>query len=279
MSSTTTTDPATDGTRRAVVVGGGTMGGGIVEVLLTAGAEVTLVEANPEVGARLTERLGGKLDADTVARLTVVPALEGAVDADIAIEAVPEDIALKGTVLAAVEAAVPETCLIASNTSSLSINELAEGIGKPGRFIGMHFFNPVPRSSLVELVVGERTAPETVEAATAWVKLLEKEQIVVRDSPGFATSRLGVAIGLEAIRMVEEGVASPEDIDRGMVLGYKFPMGPLRLTDLVGLDVRLAIAEHLASTLGPRFEPPALMREMVAAGQLGKKTGKGFFEW
>jgi 3-hydroxybutyryl-CoA dehydrogenase len=143
----------------------------------------------------------------------------------------------------------------------------------------MHFFNPVPRSLLVEIVTGPATAPPAVERAREWVHLLGKEEIVVRDSPGFATSRLGVAIGLEAIRMLEEGVASAEDIDRGMVLGYRFPMGPLRLTDLVGLDVRLAIAEHLERTLGARFAPPRLLRDKVAAGELGRKAGRGFFTW
>lgn len=200
-------------------------------------------------------------------------------DADLAIEAVPENPSLKLAVLARIEQQVPRSALVATNTSSLSIDELAGALEVPGRFVGMHFFNPVPRSALVEIVTGRLTAAGTVERARAWVSELGKESIVVRDSPGFATSRLGVAIGLEAIRMLEEGVASAEDIDKGMVLGYRFPMGPLRLTDLVGLDVRLAIAEHLASTLGERFAPPALLRDKVAAGELGKKAGKGFFTW
>ncbi len=265
--------------RRALVVGGGTMGGGIVQALLDNGAEVRLVEANAGVAGKLVERLRGKLDSAALTRLSVTPSLDGEIDAHLAIEAVPENVELKHQVLAAVEASVPSTCLLASNTSSLSIDELAGATARPERFVGMHFFNPVPHSLLVELVVGTKTDRATVDEAAAWVQLLGKETILVRDSPGFATSRLGVAIGLEAIRMLEEGVASAEDIDRGMVLGYKFPMGPLRLTDLVGLDVRLAIADHLAATLGPRFEPPALLREMVAAGNLGKKSGKGFFAW
>jgi 3-hydroxybutyryl-CoA dehydrogenase len=200
-------------------------------------------------------------------------------DVDLVIEAVPEVPTLKATVLADVEAVVPASAIIATNTSSLSIDRLASALQRPERFIGMHFFNPVPRSMLVELVVGSSTDEDTVAAARAWVEHIDKECIEVKDSPGFATSRLGVAIGLEAIRMVEEGVASADDIDKGMVLGYRFPMGPLRLTDLVGLDVRLAIAEHLAETLGPRFTPPRLLVDKVAAGELGRKTGKGFFEW
>jgi len=252
-----------------VVVGGGTMGIGIAQVLKEAGATVTVVEPNPKVAERVQERLG----------ITPLDALPDTLDVELAVEAVPEDVALKQEVLAGVEAAVPETCVVASNTSSLSIDAIAGSLERPERFIGMHFFNPVPKSLLVELVIGVRTSEATVATAKAWVERIGKEQISVKDSPGFATSRLGLAIGLEAIRMVQDGVASAEDIDKGMVLGYKFPTGPLKLTDLIGLDVRLAIAEHLTEELGPRFEPPQLMRDMVARGELGKKTGKGFYEW
>jgi len=256
-----------------VVIGGGTMGIGIVEVLLDAGAQVTLVEPMEAVARRVDERLGDR------AGLTVVDALTSPVEPVLVIEAVPEDLALKQRLLPAIEQLVPDDCVIASNTSSLSIDAIATSLARPERFIGMHFFNPVPRSLLVELVVGQATDPGTTATAADWVQRLGKEHIVVRDSPGFATSRLGLAIGLEAMRMVEDGVASAEDIDRGMVLGYKFPTGPLKLTDLVGLDVRLAIAEHLARELGPRFEPPEILRRKVAAGELGKKSGKGFYEW
>jgi 3-hydroxybutyryl-CoA dehydrogenase len=181
--------------------------------------------------------------------------------------------------LAAVEATVDSSTPIATNTSSLSIDELAMALERPERFCGLHFFNPVPASELVEIVVGSRTSPSLVTEAGAWVSALGKTPIVVRDSPGFASSRLGVALGLEAVRMVAEGVASAEDIDTAMTLGYKHAVGPLRLTDLVGLDVRLGIAEYLASKLGERFEAPALLREMVARGELGRKTGRGFYEW
>jgi 3-hydroxybutyryl-CoA dehydrogenase len=198
---------------------------------------------------------------------------------ELVVEAIPEIPAAKRDLLAAAEKVTPPGVLLASNTSSLSIADLAGALERPERFLGMHFFNPVPLSALVELVVGPGTAPEAVDDARRWVARLDKESIEVRDSPGFATSRLGVCLGLEAIRMLEEGVASAADIDQGMVLGYRHPMGPLRLTDLVGLDVRLAVAEHLAATLGPRFEPPALLREKVAAGELGKKTGRGFYDW
>ncbi|RYF44885.1 MAG: 3-hydroxyacyl-CoA dehydrogenase family protein, partial [Comamonadaceae bacterium] len=146
-------------------------------------------------------------------------------------------------------------------------------------FLGLHFFNPVPASELVEIVVGAKTAADLVTDAQGWVAALGKTAITVTDSPGFASSRLGVAIALEAMRMLEDGVASAEDIDTAMTLGYKHPMGPLRTTDVVGLDVRLAIAEHLASEVGARFEPPAILREKIAAGHLGRKTGQGFYTW
>jgi len=174
---------------------------------------------------------------------------------------------------------VGSATVLASNTSSLSVTDLAAALTRPARFLGMHFFNPVPASGLVEIVLAPDTGTGTLETAVGWTRCLGKKDVVVRDSPGFASSRLGLALGLEAIRMVEEGVAEPEAIDDAMRLGYKHPMGPLRLTDLVGLDVRLAIAEHLHATLGERFAPPRLLREKVARGELGRKTGKGFHTW
>lgn len=271
------------------MIGGGTMGAGIAQVLLEAGCDVVVVEADAGAAARarvriiegLTRRKGvttEELKARTD-RLGAITDLSEPLRAELVIEAIPEIPDAKRDLLAAAEKVVPPTALLASNTSSLSITDLAGALERPERFLGMHFFNPVPLSALVELVVGDGTAPATVDDARQWVARLGKESIEVRDSPGFATSRLGVALGLEAIRMLAEGVASAADIDRGMVLGYRHPMGPLRLTDLVGLDVRLAIAEHLAATLGPRFDPPALLRDKVAAGELGKKTGRGFYEW
>ena len=274
---------------RAAVIGGGTMGAGIAQVLLEAGCDVVVIEADAQAAerarARVAEGLGRRkgaapeeIEART-ARLRAITGMTEPLDVDLVVEAIPEIPDAKRDLLAAAEKVVPPTALLASNTSSLSITDLAGALERPERFLGMHFFNPVPLSALVELVVGEATDPAAVDDARHWVARLDKESIEVRDSPGFATSRLGVALGLEAIRMLEEGVASAADIDQGMVLGYRHPMGPLRLTDLVGLDVRLNIAEHLAATLGPRFEPPALLREKVAAGELGKKTGRGFYDW
>ena len=168
---------------------------------------------------------------------------------------------------------------LASNTSSISIDDLAGELRVPARFLGLHFFNPVPASTLVEIVAGADTEPTLVDAARGWVAAIGKTPVVVRDAPGFASSRLGVALGLEAIRMLEEGVASAQDIDAAMELGYRHPMGPLRTTDIVGLDVRLGIAEELHAKLGERFAPPELLRRLVAEGHLGRKTGRGFYEW
>ncbi len=194
------------------------------------------------------------------------------------IEAVPEDPDLKRRVLRDVEG-VATGAVLATNTSSLSVDDLARDLARPERFVGLHFFNPVPASDLVEVVVGAETSPDLVADAQNWVTALGKKAITVSDSPGFASSRLGVALALEAMRMLEEGVASADDIDTAMTLGYKHPLGPLKTTDVVGLDVRLAIAEHLARELGARFEPPGILRELVAAGHLGRKTGKGFYNW
>lgn len=278
--------------QQVVVIGGGTMGAGIAQSLLEVGTEVVLVESSPEYTdaalGRVRDGLARRYRKDddpeaalarALARCRVTAGLEPVPEVALVIEAVPENEALKIEVLVAAEATYPDAAVIATNTSSLSIDRMAKSLGRPERFVGMHFFNPVPLSQLVEIVVGSSTAPQTTAAARRWTERLGKTAIEVKDSPGFATSRLGVAIGLEAIRMVEEGVASVEDIDRGMVLGYKYPIGPLELSDLVGIDVRLAIAEYLAATLGERLEPPQLMRDMVARGETGKKAGTGFYDW
>ncbi|HWH08728.1 MAG TPA: 3-hydroxyacyl-CoA dehydrogenase family protein [Candidatus Thermoplasmatota archaeon] len=277
------------------VLGAGTMGHGIAQVAALSGCDVVLRDLDD----RLVEKgLAGirrsldkavekgkatRADADAaLARVRPMTDLVAAVKgADLVVEAVPEKLDLKRAVLADVARAAPPGSILATNTSSLSIDAIAQGLPETdrGRVVGMHFFNPVPVMKLVEVVRGPATSQETTDAVLALARRLGKEPIVVRDSPGFATSRLGVAIGLEAIRMLEEGVAGAEDVDKAMTLGYNHPMGPLRLTDLVGLDVRLGIAEYLARTLGPRFEPPALLRRMVAEGKLGQKSGQGFYKW
>jgi 3-hydroxybutyryl-CoA dehydrogenase len=276
---------------RAVVVGGGTMGAGIASVLARAGIAVELVEVDDGPAQAALERARGAID-DGVARGRV-SAAEGAaakgliapvvgVDAcrpepRLAIEAVPERADLKLGVLAQAESLRPR--LLATNTSGISIDELAGGLGDPSRFLGLHFFNPVPAMALVEVVVGSATSDQARAAAVALVGEIGKESVVVGDAPGFATSRLGLALGLEAIRMVEAGVAEPTDIDRAMVLGYRHPVGPLRLTDIVGLDVRLDIARNLRDAYGERFAPPPLLERMVSEGKLGKKSGQGFYAW
>ena len=266
------------------VIGGGTMGRGIaIAALVNTDAEVALVETATErhddlrsgIVAESIER--GAEDAGS--RLTVTPAVEDAPHADLIVEAVPEIPELKTRVLRAAELRLREDGILTSNTSSLSISELAGALDAPERFLGMHFFQPVPDTVLTELILHPGVSGAAVEAAQRWTERLHRESISAQDAPGFATSRLGLAIGLEAMRMVEEGVATPEDIDRGMRLGYQHAVGPLRMTDMVGLDVRLAIAEYLASTLGPRFEPPQILRDMVAEGRIGRKSGRGFFDW
>jgi 3-hydroxybutyryl-CoA dehydrogenase len=273
------------------VLGGGRMGAGIAHAFIVAGSTVRIVERDDEQAGAALERVTAALAA-SVQRGSVGEELDdlserietGTDDAlfdecELVIEAVPEDPSLKIASLARIEDRVEAETPIASNTSSLSIDVLAAALRYPQRFLGLHFFNPVPASELVEIVVGAATDASIVTDAQDWVAALGKTPVTVKDSPGFASSRLGVAIGLEAIRMLEEGVASAEDIDAAMVLGYKFPVGPLRLTDIVGLDVRLGIAEYLHSQLGERFAPPQLLRDKVAAGQLGRKTGSGFFTW
>jgi len=287
------TDDISPGVPKTVgVIGGGRMGAGIAQAFAVAGSVVCLAERDPAAAVASRDRVAmGLLRAAEKGRLTessdvvldrlvlVDDASALPVDTGLVIEAVPEDAALKIRVLAAAEAAVGDQAVLASNTSSLSIAGIAEGLRRPERFLGLHFFNPVPASRLVEIVIGPATDDDTRSAARCWVAGLGKTEVVVRDSPGFATSRLGVLLGLEAIRMLEEGVADAASIDRAMELGYRHPMGPLRSSDLVGLDVRLAIAEHLHRELGERFAPPALLRAKVARGELGRKTGQGFFTW
>lgn len=275
------------------VLGSGTMGEGIAQVVAQSGHETRLcdvaegraAQALKGIAARLEALVAkGKITHDARAgalhRLSAgTSAVDACAGADVIIEAVPEDMAVKVAVLAAALPGAARGALVASNTSSLSITELGARLGAAERTVGLHFFNPPPVMELIEVVRGLSTSDDTLARALSFVKGLGKTPIVVRDVPGFATSRLGVALGAEAMRMLETGVASAEDIDRGMELGYRHPMGPLALTDLVGLDVRLAILEHLHRELGEQFRPPAILRAMVRAGTLGKKTGEGFYRW
>jgi len=279
---------------RVTVLGAGVMGHGIAQVAAMARHAVTLHDPDAAAAnsglARIRVNLDkgvslGKVSEEgrtaALDRIALASSLATAcAEADLVVEAAPERMELKRSLFREVEAAAAPSALLATNTSSLSIDAIAEVLADPGRFLGLHFFNPVHLMALVEVVRGSRTGDATLDAGVAFARGLGKEPIVVRDAPGFASSRLGVALGLEAMRMVEEGVADPAAIDKAMELGYRHPMGPLRLTDLVGLDVRLAIAEYLHEKLGgERYRPPAILRRMVEEGKLGRKTGEGFYRW
>ena len=278
--------------QRVSVIGAGTMGTGIAQVAARAGYKTALFDVAPGAAQKSLERISDSLGRavekgrctaqereDALSRLSAAGDLEQAAQADLIIEAAPEDLALKKDLFSKLSKSARADAILASNTSSLPITAIASAASHPERVVGLHFFNPVPAMKLLEIVQGERTHPLVVAAARAVGARMGKEVVVVRDAPGFATSRLGIALGLEAIRMLEEGVASAEEIDRAIELGYGHPMGPLKLTDQVGLDVRLAIAEHLFAELGERFRPPQLLRRMVRAGKLGKKSGEGFYKY
>jgi 3-hydroxybutyryl-CoA dehydrogenase len=288
-----TTVMAADGIRRVLVVGSGTMGQGIAQVAALAGYVTHLYDVEPAriekaiaVIKGVTDRLvqKGKMlneaRSEMIGMLVAAPELgPAATDADLIIEAAPESMDLKVEVLGKIKVFASERAILASNTSSLSITEIGHRLGAGARTVGLHFFNPPPVMELLEVVRGLETAPAVIDTCLVVAKRLGKTPIVVSDTPGFASSRLGVALGAEAMRMLESGVASAADIDRAMELGYRHPMGPLKLTDLVGLDVRLAILEHLHREVGEQFRPPSILRQMVRAGRLGKKTGEGFYRW
>lgn len=279
--------------RRVLVLGTGTMGQGIAQISALAGYVTHLydvdagrIEKAVDAVKHVTDRLvqKGKMlneaRSEMIGLLVATPDLARAAEGiDLVIEAVPEVMNLKVEILSKVKLFAPEHAIFASNTSSLSITEIGQRLGIGARTIGLHFFNPPPVMELLEIVRSLETDDTTLATCLGVAKRLGKTPIVVRDMPGFATSRLGVAIGAEAMRMLETGVASIIDIDRAMELGYRHPMGPLKLTDLVGLDVRLSILEHLHKEVGEQFRPPVILRQMVRAGRLGKKTGEGFYRW
>lgn len=287
-------EPKEEKIRRVAVLGAGTMGHGIAHVAALAGFEVALQDVTESIAAGGLEKIRANLDAG-VAKGKVTAAdrdralaairttgdlRSAASEADLVIEAAPEGLELKKDIFERLDRICRPDAILATNTSSLSVTKIAAATSRPARVIGLHFFNPPHLMKLIEIVRAEQTSDDTLEAARAVVSRMGKEAIIVRDVPGFATSRLGVALGLEAMRMVEQEVASPEDIDRAMELGYGHAMGPLRVSDLVGLDVRLAIAETLHAELGEeRFNPPAILRDKVRSGKLGKKTGEGFYTW
>lgn len=275
------------------VIGAGTMGHGIAQVAAASGFRVLLSDVDREALARGVQSIEknlakgiklGKVTEDerdrTLQQIHGTTRLEECAAADLIVEAAPEKLDLKRDILRQLESLAEREFIFASNTSSLSITEIARSSKRPELVAGMHFFNPVHIMRLVEIVVGEQSSQVTIETVAAVGRQMRKEPIVVKDVPGFASSRLGVALGLEAMRMLEQGVASARDIDTAMELGYNHPMGPLKLTDLVGLDVRLSIAEYLHRELGSEtFRPPEVLRRMVSEGKLGKKTGQGFYDW
>ncbi|MCB9623650.1 MAG: 3-hydroxyacyl-CoA dehydrogenase family protein [Sandaracinus sp.] len=277
---------------KVAVLGAGTMGHGIAQVCASSGFQVALGDVSDVQLAKAVEKVRGSLEklaskgrlqgevADVLGRLSVSSSMDTVLDgADLVIEAVPEKMELKLELFRVASDKAPAHAIFATNTSSLSVTEIAADTGRAERVVGLHFFNPVPVMELLEIVRGLSTDDATIETSVAFAKRIGKDPVVVKDWPGFATSRLGIILGCEAIRMVEQGVASPADIDKAMKLGYRHPMGPLELTDLVGLDVRLAIMEHLFAELGEQFRPPALLRQMVRAGKLGRKSGEGFYTY
>ena len=276
------------------IIGAGTMGHGIAQVCAMAGMEVRLFDVEDGALQRGLDRVHNNLDKgvergkvaeslrdSTLQRLAGTTNLEVAVDgANLVVEAVPEILDLKQSLFSTIEQWIDEETVLGTNTSSLSVAKIGAVLSHPERLIGLHFFNPVHIMKLLEVISHPLNSQNVIEQIKQFGSEIAKECIYVKDFPGFATSRLGVCLGMEAIRMLEQGVASAEDIDAAMVLGYRHPVGPLKLTDMVGLDVRLHIGEYLARELGnPAFEPPDLMREMVDAGKLGKKAGQGFYDW
>jgi 3-hydroxybutyryl-CoA dehydrogenase len=285
--------PTVEDIRAITVIGAGTMGHGIAHVAAVMGAEVRIYDALEGAAQGAIDRICKNLDKGVelgkvklehrgaaVARLRAFDSLTDAcAGVDCVIEAVPEHLELKREIFAVVDSAAPAHALLATNTSSLPVGEVAAAVRDASRLVGMHFFNPVHVMKLVEVVRHAQASQAAVTLAVALADRMGKTPITVRDSPGFASSRLGLVIGLEAMRMVEQGVASPADIDTAMKLGYGHPMGPLELTDLVGLDVRLGIADYLSTAIGASFQPPQLLRDKVRDGKLGKKTGEGFYRW
>lgn len=275
------------------VIGAGTMGHGIAHVSAQAGYDVFVYDVTLEAAKAGVDKIRKNLDIGVekkkvepaardaaLARITATATLSDLRICGLVIEAAPEKIELKKKLFGELSTICSAEAILATNTSSLSVTEIAAAAKSPERVLGMHFFNPVHLMKLLELVRAHQTSDDTLARARAFGEKIGKQLVTVNDSPGFASTRLGLVVGLEAIRMVEEGVASAEDIDRAMELGYGYPMGPLKLGDLVGLDVRLAISEYLYQELGsPAFRPPQLLKRMVRAGKLGKKSGQGFYKY
>jgi 3-hydroxybutyryl-CoA dehydrogenase len=273
---------------RTVVVGGGIMGAGIAYEARVAGFPVTLVEAKPELLEAAEQRVGHYesrarakgADLPGYGPLDLTTDLGAAVaEADVVVEAVSEELGLKQTIFTTLGASAKPEAVLASNTSGLPIEVLGAASGRPAQVVGTHFFNPVPAMRLVEVVRSVETSGETVARALAFCHALGKETVEIRDLPGFVTTRLGTLLMCEAVRAYEQGVASAEHLDTAMKLGYNHPMGPLELADRVGLDTLLAILDDMREAYGDAFRAPPLLRQMVAAGKLGRKSGHGFYDY
>ncbi len=281
------------GIERVAIIGGGLMGTGIAESVAVAGLpvivrdvdEASVEHARARIESSLARAVrGGKLDGavadDVRARIELTTELHAIADADIVIEAVPEQRDLKLAVMSAIDSVIPEQTIVASNTSSIPITELAHALRRPERVVGLHFFSPVPMMALVEIVVGLDTAAETVHAARSFAEQIGKNVIETKDRSGFIVNRLLVPYLMAAVRMYEDGFATREDIDTGMTLGCGHPVGPLTLCDLVGLDVLYAVCDSLYDEFKrDEFAPPPLLKRMVASGRLGRKSGRGFYDY
>ena len=279
--------------KRATVAGAGTMGSGIAQVLATSGIDIWLVDVSPEQLARAQATVERSLDRlaskaqltaeqrdQAAGRITYTPNLDAAVGPDLLVEAVVEDMDAKCDVFRRAAAVMPETAILASNTSSISITALASVVPGPERVAGMHFFNPVPVMTLVEVVRGTRSSPETIDTVVSLAQRLGKTPVVVNDYPGFVSNRILLPMLNEAVFALMEGVADRDAIDTVMKLGMNHPMGPLQLADFIGLDVCLHILEVLHRDLGEdKYRPCPLLRRMVAAGRLGRKSGAGFYDY
>lgn len=279
--------------QKICVVGAGVMGHGIAQLNAMHGIKTVLLDKNKSALQYAQETIGKNLNISIAKGKFSETLLQKTLDlisyqtdfahmsnVDLLIEAVPEKMALKKEIFKIADALLPAYALLATNTSSLSVSEIAAYTKRPASVLGLHFFNPAPIMKLLEIVRTEQTNQDNIETAIAYARQLQKNHIIVNDSPGFATSRLGICLGNEAMRMVEQGVASAADIDKAMVLGYGHPVGPLQLTDMVGLDVRLAISEYLFAQLkSESFRPPEILKNKVTQGFLGKKSGQGFYDW
>ena len=279
--------------RRIAVLGAGTMGHGIAHAAIAAGYETRMYDVSDaavEQGRAAIEQIGRKgvelgkvtaADADAMlGRLTGTTSLGRALEgADFVIEATPERIELKLQLFADVQRFAPPGAVVATNTSALSVTEMAGSMAMPRRVAGMHFFNPVHKMKLVEIVQALESAPETLQAVEEVAKRMGKETVLVRESPGFITTRVNATIGNEAFYMLMEGVASARDIDKALKLGLNHPMGPFELVDLVGLDTRLSILEYLHRSMGEKYRPCPLLAQYVKAGRLGRKVGRGVYEY